>query len=459
MAKHTKIFKFRPLYHLNIAVIVCVILLIYLGFHLISYLTGKRPSVYEVTAGTITQNNHYESLAIRQEKLLTTDRSGYLYYYSENSSRVGVVSPLYAIDDTGDLVKKLNQAEGGDTLSTENMNLLSEDIHSYLKSYESNQFSKIYGFSSDLTESAMQSFRSGTIADHQAEIDQASAAGTYHLYYADSPGLLLYSLDGKEGLTLDNFQASDVQNVSEKITDLRTTDKVDAGSTVGKLITSDQWSLVLPLDDSLKKKLKDSTSLKIRFDDDQSETYAGVSTVNRDGQDFLVLSLNDGASRYASQRYVAIELCLNEESGLKVPVSSITEKTFYLIPRDYFYLGNDSSESGLLVTGKKGDTFQTPDIIYETKNYCYIDGTTVKKGSVLRKPDSSETWTVGQKTRKLKGVYNVNKGYAVFNRIEILFQNTDYAVIRQGTSYGVSLYDHIALDGDSVKENDIIYRS
>ena len=70
-------------------------------------------------------------------------------------------------------------------------------------------------------------------------------------------------------------------------------------------------------------------------------------------------------------------------------------------------------------------------------------------------PDSSQTYTVGA-TDKLLGVYNVNKGYAVFKQVDILFQNEEYSIVRTGTAYGISLYDHIALKGDSIQEDDVL---
>ena len=72
------------------------------------------------------------------------------------------------------------------------------------------------------------------------------------------------------------------------------------------------------------------------------------------------------------------------------------------------------------------------------------------------KPNSNEYYVVGADMGTLQGVYNVNKGYAVFKQIEILYQNNDYSIIKTGTSYGISMYDHIVLQGDEVEENTII---
>ena len=59
-------------------------------------------------------------------------------------------------------------------------------------------------------------------------------------------------------------------------------------------------------------------------------------------------------------------------------------------------------------------------------------------------------------TASLQGVYNINRGYAVFRKVEILFQNQEYTIVNTGTNYGISLYDHIALDSSAIKENEII---
>ena len=57
-------------------------------------------------------------------------------------------------------------------------------------------------------------------------------------------------------------------------------------------------------------------------------------------------------------------------------------------------------------------------------------------------------------SHKLGNHFNI---YAVFKQIEPVQRNEDYTIIRTGTSYGLALYDRIVLQGDRVKENEIIY--
>ena len=65
------------------------------------------------------------------------------------------------------------------------------------------------------------------------------------------------------------------------------------------------------------------------------------------------------------------------------------------------------------------------------------------------------TYTVEERA-SLEGVYCINKGYAVFRKIEMLDQNEEYCIIKNGTAYGLSQYDYIVRDGRDVKEEQIV---
>ena len=57
----------------------------------------------------------------------------------------------------------------------------------------------------------------------------------------------------------------------------------------------------------------------------------------------------------------------------------------------------------------------------------------------------------------LIGVYNINKGYADFKQIQILYQNDEYSIVKSNTEYGLNVYDYIALNAEAVTVNDFIY--
>lgn len=92
-----------------------------------------------------------------------------------------------------------------------------------------------------------------------------------------------------------------------------------------------------------------------------------------------------------------------------------------------------------------------------TEDSFYIDAKVYNSGVQIIMPDSNEKFTLS-KTEKLQGVYNINNGYAVFKQIEILSESNDYAIIADNTDFGVTIYDHIVLKGDSVAEKQIIFQ-
>ena len=86
------------------------------------------------------------------------------------------------------------------------------------------------------------------------------------------------------------------------------------------------------------------------------------------------------------------------------------------------------------------------------------DNSEFRAGDYIVKADSQERYQIGA-TAALQGVYNINRGYTVFKRIEILSSNDEYYTIKKGSDYGLSVYDHIVLDAAAVgQEGTIIYQ-
>lgn len=151
-----------------------------------------------------------------------------------------------------------------------------------------------------------------------------------------------------------------------------------------------------------------------------------------------------------------------KKPGLKIPNSAITKKQFYTVPKEYFTQGGDSSDPGLMIENHAGDTGSVtlvqPTIYYETDDFYYIDDETVSAGDVVVKNNSSGTYTIGSDVDKLTGVYNINKGYAVFKQIDILTQTINIPSLIQALPTESPCMNHIALDGSKIKENQLVVK-
>ena len=167
---------------------------------------------------------------------------------------------------------------------------------------------------------------------------------------------------------------------------------------------------------------------------------------------------------YVSDRFLDIELILNDETGLKIPNSSIVEKEFFLIEEDYITEGGNGNDSVIRQCYKEDGTISSEVVetsVYsydENEGMYYVDATILNAGDVLYKTDSQETYTVSKRAT-LIGVYNMNKGYADFKQINILYQNDEYSIVKANTRYGLNVYDYIVLDAASVSDDQFINES
>ena len=105
--KNDKIIKFHRQIHINIGVIIFGVILIYVIFHVFSFLTSKNITVYEVNEGTIAENQEYQALAIRQEQIVTAPVAGDIFYFTPDISRAGVRTRICSIDTTGEITDEL----------------------------------------------------------------------------------------------------------------------------------------------------------------------------------------------------------------------------------------------------------------------------------------------------------------------------------------------------------------
>ena len=410
----------------------------------------------------MAENNVYRGLILRDETIVTSPYTGSLNYYVRESSRVGYGDLICSVDESGSVSQKINDAStDASNLDAESLLEIENDISDYENSYQSQTFYNIYTFKENI-DSALNEALSLEALDGLSDYTSTAGNGSsFHTVTTDAPGILVYYTDGFENVTTDNFSKEQFDEASYQRNNLKQNTSVSTGDALYALIDNEEWHIVVPISDILSKELEDDNTLKLQFIKDGKTAYATYSITEKSGEKYLILTLRNSLVRYVKDRFIEIELLLAEQTGLKIPNSAITEKEFFTIPIDYFMKGGDSDADGLLVSstnknGKDVTEFVSPTIYYTTDDYYYIDGENVNAGDTLVKPDSSETYRVGTDTATLKGVYNVNKGYAIFKQIDILYQSEEYSIVKTGTSYGVSLYDHIALDGAKINEDDLL---
>jgi len=453
-----KIVKYPKTKQLNIGIIIFGIILIYLLATIIMYITAPRISVYEVRQGSILKDNAYTGVALRDETVIYSDATGYANYYVENNCKVRVGTKVYTITDE-QLVFDENVDSEHQLTAEENRSIIRK-IQSYNNQFQEGTFADTYQLKNDL-QNSLNSIASNSKFD---QLNTLLSSGTYPdltVRASAKDGIVVYSVDGMEELTCETISKDQLHKSNYKKTEFSSNTKVKAGQPVYKVVTSDNWKLLISISEDTKKALENKKSIKVNFKKDNQEIWGNISYLEEGEKPILCLSFDKSMIRYINERYLDVELILEDETGLKIPKSAETTKDFYIVPKSYLTQGGNSSNEGVMrqttnADGEKITEFLQTTVYYEEDEMVYLDPNVFKKGDVLLKPDSNETLRLQEK-KSLVGVYCINKGYAVFKQIHILCESDEYYIIEEGNSFGLSNYDHIALDSKSLKENDVVF--
>ena len=454
-----KVAKYRRPLPVKTGMLIFSLIFLCMLYYVYAYFSSTRISPSEVQAGSIVVDNTCEGLALRQEDIVYADGSGYISYYARAGERVAGSSNVYTLDETGQVINTLTASLDGEALDADSLNSLKTSMEAYESSISRTSFSQVYDFKSRMENQILSVMNDRLIA--QADALEEETGGTFNFVKATEAGIIEFYTDGYEGVTKDTFTNDMLDSTSYEKRDLSQADIVNAGDPVYKLVTDETWNIIIPLDDEKLEALADKSSVSIRFLKNNLETTAGIEIMRRDGLAYGVLSLSNYMVDFAEDRYVQVELKLSQIEGLKIPATAIIEKQFYTIPVGYVTTGGDDDSDGFLRETYMEDgstsTVFVPTTIYETTDEVYyVDCNDFSPGDYIVKPDSEERYQIGT-TASLKGVYNINRGYAVFRKVNILYESGEYCIVEQGSTYGLSIYDHIVLDSKAVKEEEIIY--
>lgn len=460
--KSISIKQYKNKRELNLGILLFAIVFIYLIVTVILYFTGDNISVYEVREGSIVKDNSYTGLVLRQESTVASEADGYINYYQNENSKVKAGTNIYALSPEQLKMPEDNPEEEASSQGTLNPEIQSGiilQIQNFNENYRPADFSSVYSLKNEIS-AALQGAFSSTRTDQLSTIIEKSGQDVAS-YATKRDGIVAFTVDGYEALTKENFTKENFDRSSYENTVLSDQMKIQAGDPAYRLITSEDWSVIVPLDKQTAEQLEadEVSSIKVRIDKDSETLWADFSMIRLDGDYYGCLDFDNSMIRYAEERYLNVELILEDESGLKIPKSSVVEEKFFVIPEEYITTGGNSSAEGVMVREDAGDAkFQQIDV-YDVADdgEVYVSRDDIGIGTVLVKPDSSETYTIG-KTKALKGVYNINKGYAVFKKVNILCENDEYYIVQEGDSYGLSNYDHIVQNGLSVSSEEVVFQ-
>lgn len=441
-------------------ILLFTIIALYMIVCFVIYLSKDHISVYEVVHGSISRDYSYTGIALRTEQVVLADRSGYITYYAREGEKVGAKTTVCAIDETGQIASIVEQAATEETvLTTEDILDFKEEVQSYQQVYDNQTFDDIYAFKQNLEGSVMETVHLKMLNTAAQSMDNSALL---NIYSSAADGILSYKTDGLESLTREMVTKDLLKSNPNKETDLKKQSLVNPSDVMYKLITEDNWSVVVSMDRETAKELKKEEYVEITFLKDNQTAWGQVDTWEGEDATFVQFSFNNSMVRYASERYLDIRFQLNDMEGLKIPVSAVAEEEFYVIPVEYVAPAANDKKEGvyLLAGGADGTTsnkFQAINVVKQTEDAVYVSKSDFAAGQTIQKPgDSPETYAIGQ-TQSLQGVYCINKGFTVFCPIVVKCVNKEYCIADSASSGGLSQYDRIVLEAQQVENDRAIY--
>lgn len=459
--RNNKIVKYRRPLRINIGMVIFAVIFVYIIICIFMYFTQKHIEAHQVTMGSLSSNKIYKGIALREEEIVNADKAGYVNYYAREGERVGVGNLVYTLDESGKLADYVSSDNSDNTLTTRDLNELKTEILGFKNSFDTEYFSSVYDFKYSVKGTVLKLANANILEN----IDKINASGMSELISfcrAPATGILIYSVDGYEDLTLEQFTSDLFDLKTYEKTQLIGNDLVEAGQPVYKISKNEDWSIVIPVDRDTADELLEAEYIKVKFLKNQDTSWGKVSSyTNADGDIFVALTFTNSMVTFCTDRFIDIELILKEDTGLKIPNSAIVQKEFFIVPKEYVIQGGNSSDYGVMLETYGEDGTATTEFIVttiygETDTEYYLDDMILRIGNYIIKPESTEKYAIS-KRGSLTGVYNINKGYADFKQINILDDNDEYSIVKSNTQYGLNVYDYIVLDATAVEDNEFIY--
>lgn len=463
-ASQNKIKKYRKPVNLNIGMIIFVAIFVYVVICVVMYFQTSHIVRYEVKEGSLATNNMYRGVVIRDEVVVNADSAGYVNYYAREGERVGNGSLVYTLDETGTLNTYLeNMAQGENTLSEKELAEFRSEIVNFMHNYDSGSYSSTYDFKYSLKNTVLKLASNNMLQNINSQSGAEGTAASVKFCYAPQSGVVSYWTDGYEQLQPEDVTKDVFDDKEYEKKQLINNELVGSGSAAYKMTVDENWSIVIPVDAERGAEMQQEEYIKVRFMKNQYDAWGKVKLLhNGDGNTYVQLSFTNSMVSFVSERFLDVELILNDEKGLKIPKSSIVEKEFFLVPEEFVCTEEKDGQNGVHRQTYKEDGTVTVEFVAmdlysydEKEKKYYLDNTILDPGDILHRTDSQDTFVVSERAT-LMGVYNVNKGYADFKQIIILYQNDEYAIVKTNTQYGLNVYDYIALDAASVSDDQFI---
>ena len=454
---HSKVTTYRKPMNLNVGVVIFAFIFIYMVASVVIYMGKEDVHIYEVVEGSLTESTYadYPALILRQESLTTAEASGYINYYIRDGRKVGKKDLVYTIDETGRMLELLDKNMGESSLPSEDLREFKAEVAQFSLAYDPMDFGEVYDMKASMQSTLLEYVNANALEELAGQLSSADSANFIKAYTTES-GVISAVLDGLESLTPNQITAKHFDSSLYPKDLLVSGEVVEAGAPVYRTVLSEEWYILFPMTEKDVARFQGVDRVGLVIKGSSQELSGGFEIyVGADGGTYGKITLDRYMVQFVNKRYVNIQVQVKTLKGLKLPKSSVLYKSFFKVPVEYMNEDKELLVESYAQDGTVSTTKMSALMLAGDEEYCYLDASAFSAGQHVVREDSTDRFQLAV-TVNIPGVYNVNKGYAVFRKISIQEENEEYIIISAAES-SVSMYDHIVLNSTTVSEGDIIY--
>ena len=414
-----------------IIILIFLILVLYLGLSFIKTYFNDNTLTYTVIRDSMSLVEKTKAFLIMDEEVYQSNTNGFLYKLYDNNAYISKDNYIACITDNI-FYDDINQ-------NSDNIKFL--NFRKLKNSFREINDIKLNIFNSDynIINNNIYNYKLANIeyVSNKTNINEA--------ILSNSSGIVSYNVDGFEHLNIDNFETKYISILYKKRL-LNNFDRIKTNDNVFKIIKRNAYKLLFKSSFNFDNNIKDAyvniNSLNINTSCKVNSFY------NSKNEKFYYVELDDYLININDNRIIDIDINLNKNTGLKIPLSSITSMNCFKIPKKFVYY-DDSINSYYIKKINKYGLVQNNEIrvIKIDSNSYYINEKDVYNkiniGDYIKSDDDLNL--IGNQVM-INGVFIKDRGNENFKNIDIIDKNQEYAIVSENTYNGIKIGDKIVLN-------------
>lgn len=294
----------------------------YILIAFISQTTGKYIKLYQVKYAELDTSKKFEAIILRNENIIKSKNNGYIFFYNTTDNKIKTNDILYILDSVGNFsnevknkfsdIKKLLQEQKISIESKFDELLINNDYGNI-----NNINSVIHTINDNIKNNINQEELIKFINEYKKN------TGEIEIVYSDKIGVFSNNIDGYENININDIQNSIYPNNKNSTILLNNNTYIKQDDIIGKMVTSEEWSIVFQIDKTLKETIQDNQNINVKIESDDTILSGKIKIIEQNEHFYAQVIFNNDMIRYINKRFLNISILNDIIKGYSIPKTSV----------------------------------------------------------------------------------------------------------------------------------------